>query len=68
MTNKKRIEYVPPNEEAIKDFARDVCKAVNDEKPDTVYGLAGFLNVVLRVVAKKLNTDSSDENTGAKNG
>jgi hypothetical protein len=68
MGNKKRIEYIPPKEAAVHDFARDVCKAMNDDKPDTVYGLAGFLKVVLRAVANNLNKNSDNDSIGGNHG
>jgi len=61
MKDKKRVEYVPPNEETIHEFARDVCKAIKDEKPDTIYGLAGFLNAVARALANRLNSDDNQK-------
>lgn len=59
---RRRIEYVPPKPEVIQAFARQVCETLAAEKNDPtylqyeiMYGLAQFLELVARVLAKHLN-------------
>ncbi|MBZ0282517.1 MAG: hypothetical protein K8L97_17385 [Anaerolineae bacterium] len=60
----RRIEYVPPKSEDIRAFARLVCETLAAEKNDPtylqyeiMYGLAQFLELVARVLAKRLNAE-----------
>lgn len=66
------VEYVPPKSEAIRAFARKVCEELairtNDPiyiQPEVIRGLAGFLEIALRVQSRRLNdakTVDSDAN------
>jgi hypothetical protein len=65
MTNKKRIEYVPPSHQVIFEFAKSVCKARNIDSNETVRGLANFLEIVARIKAKQM-TDEANQEIGNK--
>jgi hypothetical protein len=60
----RNIEYVPPKSNAIRAFARSVCKALADRRndptflePHVVQGLAAFLQIAAQATAKHLNKE-----------
>ncbi len=64
--SQRRIEYVPPKSEDIRAFARLVCETLATEKDDPtylqyeiMYGLAQFFELVVYVLAKRLNAEQS---------
>jgi hypothetical protein len=62
---RKRIEYVPPPDEVIDKFARDVCAALAEQRNDPsmmnweiASGFARFLKVAARIKAKQLTAEA----------
>ena len=65
---KRTVEYLPPPDDVIDNFARAVCKelAAQDaafDESETVRELAGFLRIVCAVQAKHLNKRGADHGT-----
>jgi hypothetical protein len=59
--NRRRIEYLPPAQEDIHDYARAICQKIAAEHdpayatPEIVFGLAQFMKIAGRIQAKHLN-------------
>jgi hypothetical protein len=71
----RRVEYVPPTEAEVSQYARDVCAALSKAipsahfgEPEVQAGFQRFMMVVVRIVAKQANakgtpwTSESDKN------
>ena len=64
----KRIEYVPPSNEVIDEFAKNVCEAMAKEKGDDSFnsfevrsGFAQFIKVIAKIQAKRLTEAANQE-------
>ncbi len=67
-SQKRNIIYVPPETEAIEQYARTVCKTFAEKRdavyglPETIEGFTTFMKLVVRVKLKHLNRDATREN------
>jgi len=57
---KKKIIWVPPDDEVIRKFANDVCERLGPDYNtfEIKSGFADFLRVVCRIKVKQLNKES----------
>jgi hypothetical protein len=63
MSKRSRIiVYYPPPDELIEEYARQVCKQMEEiyqvpeyAAPETIWGLTAFLKVVTKIVTHQLN-------------
>lgn len=56
---KKKVEYVAPPANVLRNFAHQVCQSLGDESadPEIERGFADFLILISRVLANTLNRD-----------
>ena len=61
---RRRIEYVPPSDQVIDQFAHDACELLAEKQNDPSFmnwevrtGFADFLKLVARLEAKRLNAE-----------
>lgn len=56
---KPKIEYVPPPDDVLEDFAHEVCQPLGGKYTDRDIerGLADFLKVIARILTKNMNRD-----------
>lgn len=61
---RRRIEYVPPSDQVIDQFARDVCERLAEKQNDPSFikwevrtGFADFLKLIAKLEAKRLNAE-----------
>jgi hypothetical protein len=60
-----RVEYYPPSQSTISQFAQKVCRGLGEtlddrfDRMDVHHGLASFLKVVASICAQKLNREQS---------
>ncbi|GAB4575752.1 MAG: hypothetical protein Kow0077_28830 [Anaerolineae bacterium] len=64
------VEYVPPSNQVVEAFARNVCEILakkwDDESyldHEVIWGLAQFLKVVAQIEANRLNRQQFDNRT-----
>lgn len=61
----RRVEYVPPSTEVIRQYSHAVCRQLSQSTVSTVgftevfQGFIAFVDVVVRIQAKKMNRKES---------
>ena len=57
------VEYVPPSQTHMFQFARKICEQMGIDKDDReiVHGLAEFLSITARIKAKNMSSEDKDE-------
>jgi hypothetical protein len=65
----KRVRYVEPSDDAVRELAREVCHAMADKTDDAsfkrgevVYALGNLLQVTARIQAKQMNKQLEEDN------
>lgn len=63
MSDKKnrRKHYLPPDKDAVEEYARRVCESVDENEPEIVDGFASFLNSVARAYTNHLNNTAKGQ-------
>lgn len=63
--NRRRIKYVPPEDDAIRNYASDVCEALAEQMNDpsiakfeNVHGLTNFMRAIAEMEAKRLTAEA----------
>jgi hypothetical protein len=66
-TSRTRIKYVPPSDEMIDRFARQLCEKLGQENPafkaDEVWtGFGNYLRIVATIAANRMNREQEEKN------
>ncbi|MEO1289371.1 MAG: hypothetical protein AAFV93_16535 [Chloroflexota bacterium] len=59
--SKRKKVYLPPDRDAVDEFARRVCEAVDENDFEVITGLANFVNSVGKAYANFLNTSQESK-------
>lgn len=63
MKNQNDYHYIPPDDEIIDKYSKQVCSAMDEtDNLDIVHGFAGFIGSITRAYANLLNQTNSQEN------
>lgn len=63
----KHVVYVPPKQEELHKYAKNVCKALAERvnpafaRPEVERGFTEFVELMVNIYTKHLNSESSDQ-------